>query len=216
MSRHRRHSRMRFGSPASQFLEIERGGREQRLNLHFGAPSKLRLGETVLRFRVRVDALTNDLSLPQQSAAPSGCESRLHLFEEVGVPASSDDAISHRRWDALHPNRAMPAASSQRLVHRLAARDVLTRAPQLLPLWTDVEVARRHIGEGLAIKAAMRVRARPDAEQRLHISLHAHLPRRLTPVAAVTDQFTRRSLQHDSILVDWPSLRVPFAFMCTP
>jgi hypothetical protein len=61
---------------------------------------------------------------------------------------------------------------------------------------TDVEVARGHIGEGLAIKAAMRVGARPDAEQRLDISLHAHLERRLTPVAAVTDQFTRRSPQH--------------------
>src|SRR5260370_24469352 len=130
MSRHRRHSRMRFGSPSSQFLEIERGGGEQRLNLHFGAPSKLRLGETVLRFRVRVDALANDVSLPQQSAAPSGCESRLHLFDEVGVPASSDDAISRRRWDTLHPNRAMPAASPPRLLHRFPAPDVLPPPPQ--------------------------------------------------------------------------------------
>src|SRR3989442_10550950 len=202
MSSHRRHSRMRFGSPASQFLEIERGSRQQRLNLHFGAPSKLRLGEPVLLFRVRVDALANDVSLPQQSAAPSGCESRLHLFDDVSVPASRDDAISRRSWDALRPNWAMPAASSHRLVHRLAARDVLTRAPQLLPLGTDIEVALGHIGEGFAIKAAMRIRARPDAEQRLHVSLHAHLERRLTPVAAVTDQFARRPPQNSSMLIE--------------
>src|SRR5712691_11648431 len=99
---------MRFGLPVSPSLVDGCCGREQRLNLHFGAPSKLRLGETVLRFRVRVDALANDLSLPQQSTAPSGCESRLHLFDEIGVPASSDDAISRRSWDALRPNRAMP------------------------------------------------------------------------------------------------------------
>src|SRR5258708_37025425 len=112
MSRHRRHSRMRFGSPASQFLEIERGGREQRLNLHFGAPSKLRLGEPVLRFRVRVDALTNYLSLPQQSAAPSGCEARPPPFDEAAAPPSIDNAITWRSRTASPPTRRMPAASS--------------------------------------------------------------------------------------------------------